>query len=431
MAKFTSFIKTRKMFIFWIVAGSILATVIALNFIPGEKKIDKRITELYGVNDPQFLRSMGNLLGPSITPGNHVTTLLNGDQIFPSMLEAIRGAKQTITFETYIYWSGKIGKEFADALSERVRAGVKVHVLVDWAGSIKMDQDLLDSMRAAGVELRKYHPLHWYNLARMNNRTHRKLLVVDGNIGFTGGVGIADIWLGNAQDSDHWRDTHFRLEGPAVAQMQSAFMDNWMKTTGEVLHGAEYFPPLEQKGEMHAQVFKSSPGEGSESVRLMYLLSVASARKSIYIANAYFVPDDLSVQTLVRALKRGVKITLLMPGGKIDVDAVRGASRARWGELLQAGAKIYEYQPTMYHCKVMVVDDMWVSVGSTNFDSRSFRLNDEANLNIYNRDFALQQIEIFENDLKKSRQITYAEWKNRPWHEKLYEHTMALMRSQL
>ncbi len=430
MAKFKSFLKTKKLFILWIIAGSVLATVIALNVTSGEKKIDKQITELYAVNDPQFLRSMGNLLGPSIASGNHVTTLLNGDQIFPAMLVAIRGAKESITFETYIYWSGTIGKEFADALSERVRAGVKVHVLVDWVGSIKMDQELLNSMRDAGVELCQYHPLHWYNLARLNNRTHRKLLIVDGKFGFTGGVGIADNWLGHAQDSEHWRDTHFRLEGPAVAQMQSAFMDNWMKTTGEVLHGNEYFPALEEKGEMRAQVFKSSPGEGSESVRLMYLLSVASARKNIYIANAYFVPDDLSLETLVKALQRGVNITILMPGGKTDADVVRGASRARWGDLLQAGAKIYEYQPTMYHCKVMIVDDTWVSVGSTNFDSRSFRLNDEANLNIYNRDFALEQIEIFESDLKKSTQITYADWKNRPWQEKVYEHTMALMRSQ-
>ena len=431
MAKFTAFLKTRKMFAFWIVTGSILVTILAVNFTSGETEIDKQIPELYSVSDPQFLRSMGNLLGPSVVPGNRVTTLLNGDEIFPSMLTAIRGAQQSITFETYIYWSGNIGKEFADALSERVHAGVKVHVLIDWVGSIKMDKELLDSMRNAGVEVRQYHPLSWYNLARMNNRTHRKLLIVDGKIGFTGGVGIADNWQGHAQDKDHWRDSHFRIEGPAVAQMQSAFMDNWIKTTGDVLHGNEYFPALVPVGEERAQVFKSSPSEGSESVRLMYLLSAASAQKNIYIANAYFVPDDLSLQTLVRALKRGVKITILTPGAGTDVDSVRGASRARWGDLLQAGAKIYEYQPTMYHCKVMIVDDQWVSVGSTNFDLRSFRLNDEANLNIYNRDFALRQIEIFDSDLKKSRQITYEEWKNRPWLEKVYEHTMALMRSQL
>ncbi|MDP3584268.1 MAG: cardiolipin synthase [Thiobacillus sp.] len=419
------------MFVFWIVVASILATILALNFIPGEKKVQTRISELYAVQEPQFLRTMSHLLGPPLVAGNHVQELINGDEIFPPMLAAIRAAQKTITFETYIYWSGDIGREFAEALAERAQAGVKVHVLVDWVGSVKMDEELLKLMEDAGVELHKYHPLHWYHLARMNNRTHRKLLVIDGTVGFTGGVGIADNWLGDAQDADHWRDSHFRIEGPAVAHMQAAFLDNWMKTSGEVLHGEDYFPPLQPVGEHHAQVFKSSSGEGSESVRLMYLLSIASARKTIYIANAYFVPDDLSVETLVRALKRGVKVKIILPGKRIDSEPVRRASRARWGDLLEAGAEIYEYQPTMFHCKVMVVDDVWVSVGSTNFDSRSFRLNDEANLNIYDHAFAQRQIDIIEGDLKKSRQITYAEWRNRPWSEKLLEHTMALLRSQM
>ena len=429
--KFKTFLKTKKMLVFWIIIASIVATVIALNFIPSEKKIQTRISEIYGIHDPQFLRSMSNLLGPPLMPGNQVKELLNGNEIFPPMLAAIRSAKKTITFETYIYWSGEIGKEFAEALAERSRAGVKVHVLVDWVGSVKMDQKLLQQMEDAKVEIRKYHPLHWYNISRMNNRTHRKLLVVDGKIGFTGGVGIADNWLGNAQDPEHWRDSHFSLEGPAVAQMQAAFMDNWIKTSGEVLHGEEYFPPLKPVGEHYAQVFKSSATEGSESVRLMYLLSIASARKTIYIANAYFVPDDLSVETLIRALKRGVKVKILMPGTHTDSESVRSASRARWGELLEAGAEMYEYQPTMYHCKVMIVDNVWVSVGSTNFDSRSFRLNDEANLNIYDPAFAQRQIDTFEDDLTKSRKFTYEEWQKRPWTEKILEHAFALLRSQM
>jgi cardiolipin synthase len=429
--KFGTLLRTRKILVFMVVVASIAATIIALNFIPGEKKVQTRISEIYAVHDPQFLRSMSHLLGPPLEPGNQVKELLNGDEIFPPMLAAIRAAEKTITFETYIYWSGEIGKEFADALAERARAGVKVHVLVDWVGSVKMDDQLLQLMENAGVEILKYHPLHWYHLARMNNRTHRKLLVVDGKVGFTGGVGIADNWLGHAQDADHWRDSHFRIEGPAVAQMQAAFMDNWMKTSGEVLHGEDYFPSLKPVGEHHAQVFKSSSSEGSESVRLMYLLSIASARETVYIANAYFVPDDLSVQTIVRALQRGVKVKILMPGTRTDSEPVRRASRARWGDLLKAGAEMYEYQPTMFHCKVMIVDDVWVSVGSTNFDSRSFRLNDEANLNIYDHAFAQRQIDIFEDDLKKSRQITYEAWERRPWGEKLLEHTLALLRSQL
>jgi cardiolipin synthase len=230
------------------IAATIAVILLVLNLSSGEKKIKHEIQHLYAVEDPQFLRSMGSLLGPAILPGNRVTTLLNGDQIFPAMLEAIRGAKETITFETYIYWSGQIGQEFADALSERARAGVKVHLLLDWVGSGKAKKEYIDTMKAVGVEVDKYHPLHWYNVARVNNRTHRKLLVVDGKVGFTGGVGIADKWSGNAQDPDHWRDSHFRLEGPAVAQMQSAFMDNWMKTRSKVLHGEEYFPKLAAVG---------------------------------------------------------------------------------------------------------------------------------------------------------------------------------------
>lgn len=419
------------MLIFWIVLATVLATVFALNFFPSEKKIQERLRNRYSVSDPQFLRSMSNLLGPPLVQGNEVKALVNGDMIFPPMLKAIRAAERTISFETYIYWSGKIGREFAEALAQRAQAGVRVHVLLDWAGSVKMDQELLALMEDAGVEVLKYHPLRWYNVSRMNNRTHRKILVIDGKVAFTGGVGIADNWLGNAEDSDHWRDSHFSISGPAVAQMQAAFLDNWIKTSGEVLHGEEYFPELESTGEQHAQVFKSSSSEGSESVRLLYLLSIASAEKTVYIANAYFVPDDLSLETMTQALKRGVKIRIVLPGTRIDSEPVRRASRARWGDLLKAGAEIHEYQPTMYHCKIMVVDDVWTTVGSTNFDSRSFRLNDEANLNIYDHALAQQQITMIEEDLKQSRQITLQEWKHRPLLEKFLEHMAALFRSQI
>jgi cardiolipin synthase len=410
---------------------SVIGTVIALNFVSGEKKIKQIIDKRYSIDSPQFLRSMGALLGPAIVPGNHVQTLVNGDEIFPAMLAEVRGAKKSITFETYIYWSGTIGKEFSDALSERARAGVRVFVLLDWAGAGKMEDSYLDDMKKAGVQIEKYHPLRWYNISRMNNRTHRKLLIVDGKVGFTGGVGIADQWNGNAQDPDHWRDTHFRIEGPVVAQIQAAFMDNWIKTRGRVLHGEDFFPALTPVGEDAAQMFKSSPGEGAESMRLMYLLSISSAQKSIELSSSYFVPDDLTIETMTEAMRRGVRIRVIVPGGKIDTEVVRKASRARWGKLLEAGVEISEYQPTMFHCKVMVVDDLWVSVGSTNFDNRSFRLNDEANLNVYDGKFAQQQTAIFNEDLKKSRRITLEQWRNRPWQEKLLEHTAALLRSQL
>jgi cardiolipin synthase len=412
------------------VAGVLLAIVVA-NLSSSSKKVEHRIEHLYGVRDPQFLRSMGSLLGPPIVPGNRVTALCNGDEIFPAMLEAIGGATRTICFETFIYWSGSIGREFAEALSERARAGVKVYVMLDWVGSNRIDESLVKRMRDAGVEVMRYHPLRWYNVGRLNNRTHRKLLIVDGRIGFTGGVGIADNWVGHAQDPDHWRDSHYRLEGPAVAHMQAAFMDNWMETCGEVLHGEAYFPPLEPVGPHPAQVFRSSADDGSESVRLMYLISLASAERSVRLANAYFVPDSLAVRTLVDAQRRGATVEIIVPGPHIDQRMVRRASRALWGPLLEAGVAIYEYQPTMFHVKVAIVDEIWTSVGSTNFDNRSFRLNDEANLNVYDPRFAEAQTRVFEEDKRRARRITLEEWRRRPWRERATERIAALFRLQL
>ena len=406
-------------------------TVLVLNLSSGEKKITHRIAHAYDVRHGQFERVMGNLLGPPIVDGNRVVDLQNGDEIFPAMLEAIRSARRTIAFESYIYWSGEVGKAFAGALSERARRGVSCHLLLDWVGSGKMDREQLREMEEAGVQIERYHPPRFYTLSKMNNRTHRKLLVVDGTVGFTGGVGIADHWLGHAQSPEHWRDSHYRLEGPAVAQMQAAFMDNWLKTHSEVLHREEYFPALFPVGEVKAQVFKSSAGEGSESVRLMYLLSIASAARTIRIANAYFVPDDLSVAALCDASARGVRIEIIVPGTVTDEQVVGHASRSRWGPLLEADVAIYQYQPTMFHCKVMIVDEVWVSVGSTNFDNRSFRLNDEANLNVIDEAFAARQVEVFEQDKSRSRRVTLEEWKARPLSEKLADRAASLLRSQL
>ncbi|MEO7391086.1 MAG: phospholipase D-like domain-containing protein [Ramlibacter sp.] len=412
--------------IFITIALTLLAGLVYINFAGPERKVESEIEHKYAVSDPQFLRSMGLLLGPSILEGNKATELLNGDAIFRSMLQAIRSARQTVLFETYIYWSGDIGNEFADALSERARAGVKVHVLLDWVGSAKIDHGVLDKMKTAGVEVEQYHPLRWYNLGRLNNRTHRKLLIVDGAVGFTGGVGIAPLWTGNGQDPDHWRDSHFRVEGPVVAQMQSVMLDNWAKTTGKVLHGVQYFPPLKPAGGESAQMFASSPNGGSESMLMMYLLAITAATRSIDLSSAYFVPDDLMRKALVAAVKRGVKLRIITPGEHMDAETVRRASRGLWGELLEAGAEMYEYQPTMYHCKVMIVDGLMTSVGSTNFDVRSFRLNDEANLNIYDAAFAARQTKVFVDDLKHARRITAEAWKARPWRDKLHEHTLAL-----
>ena len=413
------------------VFATCFVTILFINLQAGEKQIRHQVEHRFAVSDSQFLRVVSQLLGPPLVEGNEIKALHNGDQIFPAMLEAIRGAKKTVTFETYIYWSGEIGKRFSEALADRARAGVKIHVLLDWAGTGRIDKNYLDQLTDAGVEVERYHPLRWYSLARINNRTHRKLLVVDGRVGFTGGVGIADQWLGNAQSKDHWRDSHFRVTGPAVAQMQAAFMENWIKTRARVFVGEEYFPQLAKAGAAFAQVFKSSKSGGSESVRLMYLLSIASAASTIRLQAAYFVPDGLAIDTLVAACKRGVRVEIIVPGPAIDAGLVRLASRSRWGDLLDAGVRIYEYQPTMYHCKVMIVDDLWVSVGSTNFDDRSFRLNDEANLNIYDPAFAAEQVAAFEHDKAKSRLMTRSEFKQRSPIGKLLEHAAGILRRQL
>ncbi len=412
-------------------AVTAVAVLLAIGLGGSEKKVERRLSHLFGVDDPQFARELGVLLGPPLLDGNRLRTLMNGDEIFPAMLQAIAGAQRTITFETYIYWSGDIGRAFAEALSQRARAGVKVHILLDWLGSVKMDEQMLDEMADAGVEVCRFHKPHPWQLQRMNNRTHRKLLVVDGALAYTGGVGIAPAWTGHAQDPEHWRDTHFELAGPAVAQMQSVFLDNWTEVTGAVPHGTDYFPPLAPEGAMRAQMFSSSPTGGSASMELMYLLTIASAKRSIDLSASYFVPSELLRGAMLEAIARGVRVRIVVPGQHIDSQMVRSASRANWGPLLAAGATIAEYRPTMFHVKAMVVDDLLVSVGSTNFDNRSLRLNDEATLNVYDAGFAAQQTAIFETDLAQATPMSYAQWQARPWHERLGDRVASLLDSQL
>ena len=417
------------------VALTALATLaivaVVANWSGPEKKIEHQLPRLYESDDAEFKRALSSLLGPQMVEGNSVQTLLNGDQIFPSMLAAIRSAKSTITFETYIYWSGSVGREFVAALDERARAGVRVHVLLDWVGSLKMDQSLLDEMRNAGIEVERFHKPSWNNWNKLNNRTHRKLLVVDGRVGFTGGVGIADQWRGQARNPEEWRDSHFRVEGPVVAQMQSVFLDNWMRAKGVVLHGDAYFPALKPVGQLSAQMFSSSPSGGSETMQLMYQLAITASKRSIDLANSYFVPDELTTQTLVEAARRGVKVRVILPSGHIDSEVVRKASRASLGPMLEAGIEIAEFQPTMFHVKSLVVDGVFSSVGSTNFDNRSFRLNDEANLNVLNAEFGATQQRVFDQDWAQSRRITLAQWQDRPWREKGLEQLATLLSSQL
>lgn len=417
------------------IAISILITAVVVFLVMSlsrsDKTVSRHLAHRFAVADPQFHREMSVMLGPTITEGNHVRALQNGEEIFPAMLAAIRSADSSITFETYIYWSGTIGKEMSDALAERARAGVPVQLTIDWAGSVKLDQELADEMTEAGVEIERYRPLRWYNLGRFNNRTHRKLLIVDGRIAFTGGVGIADQWSGAAEDPDHWRDSHFRVEGPAVAQFQAAFIDNWMKMTGRVLGGPAYFPKLDTAGTMHAQLFIASPAGGSESMHLMYLMAVTSAVNTIDLAASYFVPDELLIEAMIAARHRGVRVRVLLPGPHIDSEAVRIASKREWGDLLREGVEFHLYQPTMFHTKMLVVDTALVSVGSTNFDLRSFRLNDEASLNVFDLGFAEQMTTVFEQDLLSAKMFTYRMWRTRPWRQRIAETLIQPFKSQL
>ena len=410
---------------------TVVVAIVAVNFHTPEKTLEHQMEHLYAIETPQLKREMGALLGPAIAPGNSIAALQNGAEIFPAMLAAIEKAQQTITFETYIYWSGTIGEKFANALIERARADVKVHVMLDWVGSAKMSGTLLDSMRAAGIEVERYHAPKWYGLGRLNNRTHRKVLIIDGAIGFTGGVGIADQWTGNANDPEHWRDMHFEVHGPVVGQMQAAFLDNWIKATGRVLHGEAYFPQIPDAGDQEMQMFISSPAGGSASMRLMYLTAITAALHSIDIEAAYFVPDALMVGELIAARKRGVRIRLLVPDKHIDSESVRVASKRTWGPVLFAGVEVYRYETTMLHCKMLIFDRYMVSVGSTNFDMRSFELNDEASLNVYDAGFAEQMTRVFETDLKGAIPYTAEQWIRRSWRQKLSEIVLIPIRSQL
>jgi len=353
----------------------------------------------FGVRDLAFSQTMYALTGTALSEGNRIDILKNGDQIFPAMLAAIRTAKKTINLEFYIYWDGQIGRTFAEALAERARAGVAVKIILDAVGSSNMSQSLIDFMARNGIDQEWYHPIRWYTLNRVNHRTHRKLLIVDGCVGFSGGVGIADDWLGNADSKDHWRDTVVRVEGPVVTQMQFAFMDNWVKSRGELLTGLDYFPTAEAAGPHMTQVIKSSPSEGVSTVKLMYIVSIVSAMKSIYISNAYFVPDHDTTRALEGAVRRGVDVRVIVPGEHVDVPIVREASRWHYG--------------------------------SSNFDDRSFRLNDEVNVNIYDEGIAQQMEAMFFDDLKSSEEIKHRAWLRRPRWSKVKETIADLLKPQL
>ena len=372
----------------------------------------------YGVKSLEFARSMEGL-GSRMRPFNTAKLLNNGDEFFPAILDAIRSAKHSVNIELYIYADGKIGTTFAQVLSEKARQGVKVRVLVDAVGARMGKLD--DEMQSAGVQVRIFKPIKLYSIHKIDDRTHRKIFTIDGRIGFIGGLAIDDRWMGNARTPEEWREMVVQFEGPVVSQMQRIFMQDWLHTTGEVLHGDGEFPSIPYSGDIAAQIISSSRADQSSMAKLHYLSAIKAARSRIWIENAYFVPDLDFIVSLIAAAERGVDVRIVVPGELTDSNALRRASQADYTKLLKGGVRIYEFQPSMMHSKVMVVDGTFVSIGSINFVSRSMKKNAEANAVIYDQEFAREVEAAIEDDLAQSEEIQLEAWSKRGVFQRLKE----------
>ena len=387
------------------------------------------------LGEPTFFPTIEAHTDAPIVGGNRIDILLNGDETFPAMLRDIKGAKSSITFAQYLYQDGPIAYDLAQAFAERCRTGVEGNILLDSHGT-RTPAEIPRIMTEAGCHVQYFRRvqapqviLPW-KLLRYNYRNHRRILVIDGRIGFTGGYGISEAWMGDGRTENHWRETNARMEGPIVKYLQAAFTESWLETTGNLLGGDGYFPRLEPRGNVPAQIVKSSPVGGSFQNYMLFLLSITSAKKTILITNPYFIPDDRMIEALIRAAARGVRILILVPG-KIDHPITYKASRSNYGRMLQGGIEIFEYMAGLMHAKTMVVDGVWATIGSTNFDNRSFALNEELNLTIYHVPLAQRLQEIFEEDLKHSKRITYEEWRSRGLAERFFELFAFPLREQL
>jgi len=382
------------------------------------------------IEKPAFAATLVGYTGVPVVGSNQVEILLNGDNIFPAKLAAIRSARKSINYADYVFEEGPPSLEVSQALAERCRAGVRVNVLLDAVGSLSIPGEYREAMVKAGCRVESFRPLGSFSLDRVNNRNHRRILVVDGRIGLTGGSGTSGKWSGNGRMAGHWRDTDVRVEGPVVEQLQGAFAENWLEATGIAIGGKDYFPQPQARGTVSAQAVRSSPAGGSAAMYTMYLLAMASAQRSISITNPYFVPEEKMIETLIVAARRGVRVTLLLPGA-IDHNIVRQASRSELGGLLAAGIQIYEYRAGLLHAKTMVIDGVWATVGSTNLDRRSFALNDELNLVVYDAKIARQLQQVFEDDLRESQKVTLQTWKRRGVFSKFLEMLAIPIRDQL
>jgi cardiolipin synthase len=405
-----------------IAIGFLLLTLFLALFEPGLRfKIAS--SPSVSLESEDFLRMLGALTNATIHTNNRVDVLTNGEIFYEAELEAISNAKHNINIEAYIFQKGRVAARFIEALIARAEAGVKVNLVIDAIGSFATWDRYLKRLRDAGVRVERYHPIRWYTLPRINNRTHRTLIIVDGRVGFVGGAGVADHWLYGRARGSRWRDTMFRVEGAAVTDLQSTFVENWLEASGEILAATEYFPTCAAVGDARVMIIDSSPSIGqSTRARVLFQTLLASARKTICINTPYFLPDRSAREEMVRAVReRGVKITIITPGRHTDHLLTRTSSQRLYGQLLKAGARIFEYKPSMMHAKVLIVDGVWSVVGSTNFDNRSFGLNDEVNLAGFDRELAARLQQDFTLDLAESQAVTYDQWKRRSLFERAHE----------
>ncbi len=379
-----------------------------------------------------LLPSLAGLTQSSLDEGNRIEVLQNGDGFFPLVMRDIAAAKESVHIESYIWYESTIANQLAKLLAQKARQGVEVRILVDGSGGRQLKGPIKEMLTAAGAKVAHFHPLRVSNLGRLNNRDHRKLFIIDGRIGFIGGHGIADEWTGNGQDKKHWRDTALRVTGPAVNRLQGAFAENWIEEVGIIPAGNKYFPHLPAAGTSTTHVAYTSPSGGVSSVQILYYLAIKAAKREIIIQNPYLLPDDEAIEALEEAVERGVNVMIMVPSDDAtDSPVVQHASHHHFGTLLKKGVKIWEYQKTLLHQKVIIVDGVWSSVGSTNFDDRSFDLNDEVNIGVLDAAVAAQLRAAFEADLRHARKRELGEWKDRgAWH-KFVDGLAYLGRSQL
>jgi cardiolipin synthase A/B len=389
------------------------------------------LPEVPAVGDPRFPRLLEALTASPVTEGNTVRVLTNGCRIFPAMLEQIRSARRSVDFATYVYWTGTIAEDFVVALEERARAGVEVNVLLDAVGAAKMDRALVTRLEEAGVTVAWFRPPRWYSTHKLDNRTHRKILVVDGRVGFTGGVGIAEEWTGDCEDPDHWRDTHLRIEGPAVRGLFGGFQENWVEATRTILAGP-HLPDVDGgDGDVRAHVTRSSASHGSTEAEVLFYLAIAAARERLWLTSAYFAPRTAFVEALVDASRRGVDVQVLVNGSKGDKEVVRQAGRRSYQALLEGGVRIHEYERTMLHAKIMTVDGGWATVGSINMDNRSMAINEELNLSVFHEGVTRELDEQFDRDRKDSHELELDSWRRRSPLSRVKEHLGGAARQEL